>query len=287
MPESTAPHADFGEHLRQAREQRGISLRQVAAATKISINALEALERNDVSRLPGGIFSRAFVRSYASEIGLDPEASLQEFLARFPDEGAAAKLGHVDLAEENEGANREMAGVLLKLAGIGIPVTLAVVYFSLSSGGSASSPMADPPAAVAAEQTDAVAEGSGSATGAPAPLDPRAVTGAVVSRESEVVASDGGVVTMEIRPRGPCWISMTVDGERVLSRVVNRGERLVQQAAQEIRLDIGDAGQFAYTINGRPGRSLGRSGEVVRVRIDLENYRDYLGRSPAAFGSDR
>ena len=56
---------DFGGKLRQAREARGISFRQIAASTKISVAALEALERNDVSKLPGGIFSRSFVRSYA------------------------------------------------------------------------------------------------------------------------------------------------------------------------------------------------------------------------------
>ena len=74
----------FGSRLREARERRGISLRQVANATKISMGALEALERGHVSRLPGGIFSRAFVRSYAIEVGLDPEATIQEFIAQLP-----------------------------------------------------------------------------------------------------------------------------------------------------------------------------------------------------------
>jgi cytoskeletal protein RodZ len=55
----------FGSRLRDAREGKGITLRQIANATKISMRALEALERNDISRLPGGIFTRAFVRSYA------------------------------------------------------------------------------------------------------------------------------------------------------------------------------------------------------------------------------
>jgi len=49
---------DFGRSLREARERRGVSLRQIANATKISMITLEALERNDIARLPGGIFSR-------------------------------------------------------------------------------------------------------------------------------------------------------------------------------------------------------------------------------------
>ncbi|HVG56293.1 MAG TPA: helix-turn-helix transcriptional regulator [Vicinamibacterales bacterium] len=76
---------DFGERLKRLREARGISLRDIADHTKLSVRALEALERNDLSRLPGGIFSRGLVRAYAEQIGADPEATVQEFITRFPD----------------------------------------------------------------------------------------------------------------------------------------------------------------------------------------------------------
>src|SRR5581483_11589641 len=81
--------SDFGGTLKQAREERGISLRQIATATKISVVALEALERDDFSRLPGGIFSRAFVRAYALEVGLDPEQTVQDFLVECEKHGNA------------------------------------------------------------------------------------------------------------------------------------------------------------------------------------------------------
>src|ERR1700674_1723406 len=83
---------DFGRKLRDARERRGVTLRQIANATKISVSVLEALERNDISRLPGGIFGRAFVRSYAIEVGIDPDDIIQEFIAQFPHDSATA--GH-------------------------------------------------------------------------------------------------------------------------------------------------------------------------------------------------
>src|SRR5947209_12811484 len=83
MP-SERTSSGIGQMLRDARERRGVSLRTIADATKISVAVLEALERNDVSRLPGGIFSRAFVRSYAVEVGLDPDTTIQEFVAQFP-----------------------------------------------------------------------------------------------------------------------------------------------------------------------------------------------------------
>src|SRR3954468_21057749 len=95
----------FGGKLRDARERRGVSLRQIANATKISVAALEALERNDISRLPGGIFSRAFVRSYAIEIGLDPEPTIQEFIAQFPNDSVTA--GHSKAGQDDDNERLE------------------------------------------------------------------------------------------------------------------------------------------------------------------------------------
>ena len=87
--------SDFGARMRQVREQRGVSLREIADATKISVSALEALERNDISRLPGGIFSRGFVRSYAEQIGIDPEQTVREFLSQFPHDSVTVGSPHV------------------------------------------------------------------------------------------------------------------------------------------------------------------------------------------------
>jgi transcriptional regulator with XRE-family HTH domain len=79
------PAATFGPRLRQERERRHISLKSIAENTKISRSLLEALERDDVSRWPTGIFRRSFVRSYALAIGLDADEIAREFAERFPD----------------------------------------------------------------------------------------------------------------------------------------------------------------------------------------------------------
>jgi Helix-turn-helix domain/GAF domain len=75
----------FGERLRQQREQRQIPLSTIADQTKIGLTLLQGLERGDVSRWPSGIFRRAFVKSYAAAIGLEPEAVVREFLEVHPD----------------------------------------------------------------------------------------------------------------------------------------------------------------------------------------------------------
>jgi len=60
----------FGPHLRQQRESRGLTLKAIADSTKIRESLLAALERNDVSQWPEGIFRRAFLREYAAAVGL-------------------------------------------------------------------------------------------------------------------------------------------------------------------------------------------------------------------------
>lgn len=76
----------FGVRMRDAREARGVSLRQIADATKLSVRTLDAFERGKMAFLPGGIYRRSIVRSYAREIGLDPEEALREFLEEYPDD---------------------------------------------------------------------------------------------------------------------------------------------------------------------------------------------------------
>ena len=76
--EETIPMAGFGEYLRREREMRGVSLEEISTATKISIRFLQAIENEELSKLPGGIFTRSFVRTYARYLGLDEERVLAD-----------------------------------------------------------------------------------------------------------------------------------------------------------------------------------------------------------------
>ena len=117
--------------MKRQREERGVPLRRIADTTKISVSALEALERNDISRLPGGIFSRAFVRSYAIEIGLDPEQTVREFLVQFPHDSVTVGSPHVRQSYEDDAPPKSglTAAVIAVLA---ISVLAGVILFLIS-----------------------------------------------------------------------------------------------------------------------------------------------------------
>src|SRR4029079_16370023 len=67
----------LGEKLRQAREERGISISEVAEQTRISPQYIKSIENDDYKPLPGGIFNKGFVRSYARYVGFDESQSPQ------------------------------------------------------------------------------------------------------------------------------------------------------------------------------------------------------------------
>ena len=96
----------LGARLRQRREEQAITLITIAEQTKIKLSLLDALERDDVSQWPAGIFRRAFIRAYAHAIGLNPDVVVREFLEVHPDPvevvaAAAAMASEADSARVN------------------------------------------------------------------------------------------------------------------------------------------------------------------------------------------
>jgi cytoskeleton protein RodZ len=260
---------DFGNRLREARERRGMSLRQIANATKISVSALEALERNAISRLPGGIFSRSFVRSYALEVGLDPEETIQEFIAQFPHDSVTAGHPTSKQVEDHEAieSNRRMATTFLRLILVSVPVAGVVAYF-----GTSGRPDVPPAPSVVVDLVPASVP------------EPQAIP-ATVAPAAQVPASSVPTpvhapvpvdrLTIVVSASRSCPVAATIDGEKS-ERLLQAGEQQTLVARREAILTIGDAGAVTVTLNGAEARPLGKAGDAVTRRFDLKNVKDYL-----------
>ncbi len=96
----------FGARMREQRERQQVALSTIAEQTKIKVSLLEAMERDDVSHWPSGIFRRAFIRAYAHAIGLDPDVVLREFLELYPDSAEVFADAFTSVADDrpNDGA---------------------------------------------------------------------------------------------------------------------------------------------------------------------------------------
>ena len=270
---------DFGSRLREARERRGITLRQIANATKISVGVLDALERNDISRLPGGIFGRAFVRSYAVEVGLDPETTIRDFMTTFPNDSVTA--GH-PTSERNDDfelleSDCRRAGTYLSLVAISILIAGALLWVGTGRGVRE----APPPALVTARP--APAQLAIEPVSLTVPSMPPVVPTAALPAETPAPAAAPSApardeLTAALRVKQPCWVTATIDGQKMLDRLLQAGEQPTFDVRREMVLTVGDASAISMTLNGVAARPLGKAGEVVTTHVTPNNFRDYLVR---------
>ncbi len=240
---------DVGALLRGARERDGVTLRRLALTTKIPFTVLEALERNDVSHVPGGIFGRSFVRTYAREVGLDPEKTVEAFFDALPATQSATfrrTRDGIDTAV-SDGRRRLIAlGVGLMLLSVALGVGWVVLTLRNGSPLSGNAPSG---------------RGAEVAVGLPNRGDTDPIARPLI---------------VEIHPTADCHVSLTVDGMRVLSRLVRAGEREVHEVHQRMVIEAGDAAAFAFSINRQRGQPLGAPGDDVTLVIDRDNYRRFL-----------
>jgi cytoskeletal protein RodZ len=254
--------SDFGAHLKQARERRGISQRQIASSTKISTVALDALERGDFSKLPGGIFSRAFVRAYAVEVGLNPDETLAEFdkaLGTFVDSrNDDADRPEVTADDRRFLEQQRKAAIVLRvvLVVLAVLIIAAIAWWRFVWSVRSTSMEVPVPQAVVATPEPAPVQTTASAEGSATPTTPALV--------------------VEIETTGACWVQILADGVSVVSREMNNGAREVVQANRELTLQFGSAGLVRWTINGKPARPLGRPGDVRTVLLTPSNVADFL-----------
>jgi cytoskeletal protein RodZ len=256
---------DIGGRLQRARERRGLSLSDAARRTKLSIDILQAIERNDFSRLPGGMFRKAYVRTLAAEVGLDPNAIAADYCARFETaivpaaESPDAELDRKLVAQLSPSSRRSVVTVATLAAA-------AAVWLMVRPGPAGPDAPVLVPASEPVAMRNAITEFG------------RVVPTAIADHTTAVP------LRIEMTATGPCWVSAETDGERVVYRLVEPGERLVLEGQQVISLRLGDASAVTVSINDGAGRILGREGEVVELEVTPDSV-EGLHRRQTAIGT--
>ena len=252
---------DIGGRLRRAREQRGLSLHDVAARTKLTIPVVRAIERNDFAALPGGMFRKAYVRTLAVEVGLNPNDIAADYCAWFEPPVEPVSAPSRETTREAEWLKQLTPPgprVLITLVAV---VVLAAAWLRLdgafrsdvsTTGGlRAPAEVAIPPLA-----PPAAARTGSRLTGTPTAIAARATQ---------------PPLRIELTAAGWCWVAADTDGARSMYRLVEPGERLVLEAHRAISLRLGDAGAITLSINDGPRRSAGGDGEVVELTLTPAN----------------
>jgi transcriptional regulator with XRE-family HTH domain len=253
--------APVAEQLRRARERAELSLEDLSQRTKIQLNLLDAMERGDFARVPGGLFVRGFLRAYAKEVRLDPEAVVADYLEEYEPQlvaasGTVTEVEVSDVPEDVILAQTDAAAFSWRKVWpmAAIVVVVVGIFMTVGSGSRTAS--------VAAEAQPVGTSGQAPAAPAPAP------------RPSEGL-------TLDMRAKRDVWVAATADGQRVVYRILKAGEHLTVNARGEINARIGDADAFEYSVNGVMGQPLGAAGEVRDILMTPGNFRTFKVERPA------
>jgi cytoskeleton protein RodZ len=261
---------DVGAELRQARTARKLSLADVSARTKINQSILRAIEENRFDRVPGGLFTRGYLRAFAHEVHLDPEAIVKKYRAEFEQpivelpspEKVAHRVPVYSLTADGTQDRR-------RFVGLAIVLLIGAAYFGYARTRSSipAPPIVATPATLA---TPTATDAAQAAAAAPVPTS---TTGTVDTPPT-------GPLKLAIETKGDCWVSAIVDGKPAIARLMKAGDSWQFDVNDRAALRIGDPTVFGFTLNGIPGRVLGTAHIAVNLTFDRQNYKSVLLEKP-------
>lgn len=248
----------IGETLRRERLQRGLDLQQLSQTTKIGTRMLQAMEQNDFSKLPGGVFTRSFIKQYAAALGMDP-AALEEQVSLLQSDPEEPKNEarkevipedrHYSLSDYH--SSRNSGSLLMSLVWVIVAVAVgAAVYYLMTRG------------------TSAPAESKKSVVQHTSPLEKRAPEVALpaASQTAEPPVSQGAV-QVSLHATEKAWVSITADGKSQFVGDLQADEKRTVQGQQRVKLIAGNAGALEILLNGRPVDAVGPKGQVRVVEF--------------------
>ena len=255
---------DIGEALKRAREERGLGLREVQTATKIRQKYLEALEAGDDSVMPGEVYTKGFIRSYAEYLGLDGWELVGRYKAWKDSVRPSA-----ETKPEQKPLHRGPARPPRYLAWVLIILLLAFGGF-LGSQYYLSSRPGDAPQVEAPTQEE---EPPGEAE--PVPQEPPSEPEVPAIRKVEVsptvveyyVRAESVQLEVGVAPiTDRCWMHVTVDGRVAFDGMLAPGQIQTWQTPGEVRIRAGRPWALTFNLNGV---SWGPEGDREGLPMDL------------------
>ena len=255
--------ASFGEELRREREIRGISLKEISDATKISKRFLEALERNDHKTLPAPVFTRGFVREYARYVGLNAEdmvnrynfAAAHDERIEKPPQVAKYPVTPVRDITPKPPPKRGIPSAFARVDKKGIAVFITVLalagvaWWAVQYKRQRDAAAAE--AAASVPVTTRVARPIETPPVAPAPKPP-----------------DDSMLRLTVVTTASSWVTLEADGKTLLNAEMSPGQTRNFEANEQFRFrTIGNAAGLRLTLNGTEIPQLGEDGEVIKNRI--------------------
>lgn len=248
----------FGLYLQSVRVEKGISLERVAAETRIRTEILRSIEAEDHDKLPGDVFVKGFLRSFARAIGADTE----EVLKRFEKRRQSLTTERVYAEDPTPKGGRFWLTVLWVTALMAVLVGGTLVAYQVFDTHHAET--VPPP--VADDTNDGISPNFEVA--ATVPTDVHAVAteeAAAIPRENTAKQSRG--YRLEIIAHEETWLKVIADEARATEHILKPEETLQLEADTMFNVLIGNAGGVTVQLNDKPVPVQGRTGQVVNLQL--------------------
>lgn len=281
----------FGDHLKREREMRGVSLEEIAAATRISTRFLEALEKEHWSELPGGVFNRGFIRSVSKYLGLDEEDMVAEYAletqqAAAPTAGQRPLPNSPNRATASAGISSEWprrSWIPAATVGLGtLAVLVAAGWFvgarfgpallqrlhgervTSADGSGPKAPVTAPVPTSAAGAAQSPITGTAPTVGDPAILPPAGPNPPAGTADS---------LELKIEAGRPAHLRVTADGQTVFDGDLDASGTKTFRARDSFEVTSNEASALVLELNGQPMPPIGSPGQpgsVTLSRKDLQ-----------------
>ncbi len=244
---------ELGQLLREAREKKGLSIAEVERETKIRPPQIEALEEESYEKLPGGIYLKGLLRSYAQYLGLDLKEVMTLYGGEHEQVGPTAPVA--DGFEPPKGMTISSWLFIDLFLGALIVVSIAVVGGLAYNRWIPNSPQSASTATRRASLASPVLQLSPTSTPFPT-FTPTQIASGRVQADVEIIART--------------WLEVTVDGEEAFRGLIEAGTKWSWFAEDSIAMHVGNAGGVLVTINGQELGPLGELDEVVDIEWTWE-----------------
>ena len=280
--------SNLGATFRKARETAGLPLEKIAAETKISARFLLAIESESFNLLPGGIFNRGFIRSYAEYLGLDSEQAVADYDRMFTKAQEPLEV----LVDAERESSRKSDRNLYPIAAAILFVSVIAYYLvtrkpststeqapqSTAEKQATQTPTVSAPAAVDAlpklESSATVAQPTSTAlsTSTPSPITAQPTPPTQeISRPPATTPPAASTLALDINASSQTWVRVTSDGTVAFADILQPGTERRFSAERSLNVTIGNAAGVTLKINGRELKELGAEGKVRELRITPEN----------------
>ena len=263
-----------GAYLSQERKRKNISLVDVSKVTRIAVQYLDALERDEFQTLPASIFVRGFLRTYAVHIGLDPKEVLRIYEAQMSSlpelevEGAAS-------GKKTEPLVKYISTLFIVALGVGIAFFLIIKESPVPPP----SPPARPPETIQPETPPA----QGSPSESPPAQDkesPKTLEAKKPEKTKRLAAAvpvkaEGDIkkerrYVLRVQATELTWLRIQSDDLPDVEALLQPMETATWTARNQFKITVGNAGGVEISLNGKPLGTLGTSGQVVHLLLPDE-----------------